>query len=224
MKYKGIYQFSVVNTIGYSSNEEEQVMKLVIIGASGTLGRALIDHLAGKHEVVKVGKTQGDYLVDITQADSVKNLFKKVGKVDGIISVTGNLHFAPLPQMTAEGFSLGLNDKLLGQVNLALVGQHYLNDGGSITLTSGIVSEQPIIGGTNASTVNAAIEGFVLSAAIELKNGQRINAVNPSVVTESLDIYEPFFPGYESVPANRVAMAFQRSIEGGLNGKIFKVW
>ena len=199
-------------------------MKLVIIGASGTLGRALIDHLAGKHEVVKVGKTQGDYLVDITQADSVKNLFKKVGKVDGIISVTGNLHFAPLPQMTAEGFSLGLNDKLLGQVNLALVGQHYLNDGGSITLTSGIVSEQPIVGGTNASTVNAAIEGFVLSAAIELQNGQRINAVNPSVVTESLDIYEPFFPGYESVPANRVAMAFQRSIEGGLNGKIFKVW
>ena len=199
-------------------------MKLMIVGASGTLGRAVVKHLAHSHELIKVAKTQGDYQVDITSEESIKALFEKVGRVDGIISVTGNLHFAPLPQMTAEDFSLGLNDKLLGQVNLALVGQHYLNDGGSITLTSGIVSEQPIIGGTNASTVNAAIEGFVLSAAIELKNGQRINAVNPSVVTESLDIYEPFFPGYESVPANRVAMAFQRSIEGGLNGKIFKVW
>ncbi len=199
-------------------------MKLMIVGASGTLGRVLIDHLKDKHELIKVGKTQGDYQVDITLSGSVKNLFEKVGKVDGIICVAGNLHFAPLPLMTAEDFSLGLNDKLLGQVNLALVGQHYLNDGGSITLTSGIVSDQPIIGGTNASTVNAAIEGFVLSAAIELKNGQRINAVNPSVVTESLDVYGPFFPGYEPVSAKRVAMAFQRSIEGGLNGNVFKVW
>ncbi len=199
-------------------------MKLLIIGASGTLGRALVDHLAGHHELIKVGKTQGDHRVDITQSDSVKNLFEKIGKVDGILSVTGNLHFAPLAHMTAEDFSLGLNDKLLGQVNLALIGQHYLNDGGSITLTSGIVSDQPIIGGTNASTVNAAIEGFIRSAAIELKNSQRINAVNPSVVTESLDVYGPFFKGYESVSAKRVAMAFQRSIEGGLNGQVFKVW
>ena len=199
-------------------------MKLLIIGASGTLGRALVDHLAGHHELIKVGKTQGDYRVDITQSDSVKNLFEKVGRVDGILSVTGNLHFTPLAQMSAEDFSIGLNDKLLGQVNLALIGQHYLNEGGSITLTSGIVSEQPIIGGTNASTVNAAIEGFIRSAAIELKNCQRINAVNPSVVTESLDVYAPFFPGYEPVSAKRVAMAFQRSIEGGLNGQVFKVW
>ncbi|MFX7840658.1 trypsin-like peptidase domain-containing protein, partial [Acinetobacter baumannii] len=40
----------------------------------------------------------------------------------------------------AADFNIGLQDKLLGQVRLALVGQHYLNDGGSITLTTGIVS------------------------------------------------------------------------------------
>lgn len=199
-------------------------MKLMIVGASGTLGRAIVEHLAHSHELIKVAKTQGDYQVDITSEESIKALFEKVGRVDGIISVTGNLHFAAISEMTGQGFNIGLNDKLLGQVNLALIGQNYLNEGGSITLTSGIVSQQPIKGGTNASTVNAALEGFVKSAAIELKNGQRINAISPSVVTESLDVYGPFFPGYESVPAQRVAMAFQRSIEGGLTGQTFNVW
>lgn len=196
----------------------------MIVGASGTLGRAIVEHLAHSHELIKVAKTQGDYQVDITSEESIKALFEKVGRVDGIISVTGNLHFSPISEMTGQGFNIGLNDKLLGQVNLALIGQNYLNEGGSITLTSGIVSQQPIKGGTNASTVNAALEGFVKSAAIELKNGQRINAISPSVVTESLDVYGPFFPGYESVPAQRVAMAFQRSIEGGLTGQTFNVW
>ena len=199
-------------------------MKIVVVGASGTLGKALVEHLGQENELVQVAKSQGEYRLDITDGNSIKALFERVGKVDAIVSVTGNLHFGALEEMTAQNFSLGLNDKLLGQVNLALIGQHYLNKGGSITLTSGIVSEEPIIGGCNATTVNAAIEGFVRAAAIELKNGMRINAVSPSVVTESLDVYGPFFPGYESVSAKRVAMAFQRSLEGPLSGQTFKVW
>ena len=199
-------------------------MKIVVVGASGTLGKALVEHLGQENELVQVAKSQGEYRLDITDGNSIKALFERVGKVDAIVSVTGNLHFGALEEMTAQNFSLGLNDKLLGQVNLALIGQHYLNKGGSITLTSGIVSEEPIIGGCNATTVNAAIEGFVRAAAIELKNGMRINAVSPSVVTESLDVYGAFFPGYESVSAKRVAMAFQRSLQGQLSGQTFKVW
>jgi len=199
-------------------------MKIVVVGASGTLGKALVEHLGQENELVQVAKSQGEYRLDITDGNSIKALFERIGKVDAIVSVTGNLHFGALEEMTAQNFSLGLNDKLLGQVNLALIGQHYLNKGGSITLTSGIVSEEPIIGGCNATTVNAAIEGFVRAAAIELNNGMRINAVSPSVVTESLDVYGPFFPGYESVSAKRVAMAFQRSLEGPLSGQTFKVW
>ena len=199
-------------------------MKIVIVGASGTLGKALVEHLGQDFETIQVAKSQGEYQLDITDGKSIKTLFEKTGKVDAIISVTGNLHFGALEEMTGQDFSLGLNDKLLGQVNLALIGQHYLNDGGSITLTSGIVSEQPIMGGCNATTVNAAVEGFVRAAAIELKDGKRINVVSPSVVTESLDVYGPFFPRYESVSAKRVAMAFQRSLQGPLSGQTFKVW
>ena len=199
-------------------------MKVLVIGATGTIGNAIVNNMEERHNVVKVGNTKGDFQVDIRSSQSIQALFDVVGKVDAIISACGNLHFGPLVDMTSENFNIGLQDKLLGQVNLALIGQHYLNDGGSITLSSGIVSAQPIIGGANATCVNAAIEGFILGASIELKNNQRINAVCPSVVTESLETYGPFFPGYESVSVASVAKAYQRSVEGPLNGTLFKVW
>ncbi len=114
-------------------------MKIVVIGASGTLGRAVVAELqqGGAHEIIRVGRTRGDHQVDITDADSVAALFDKLGCVDAIVSTAGNLFFGPLTQMRAVDFNLGLQDKLLGQVRLALAGQHHLNDGGSITLTTG---------------------------------------------------------------------------------------
>lgn len=199
-------------------------MKIMVIGATGTLGKAICENMQQRHELIKVGKNSGDFQADITSESSIKQLFEYSGKVDAIISVTGNLYFGPLADMTTNDFNMGLQDKLLGQVRLALIGQHYLNENGSITLSSGIVSEEPILGGVNATTVNAAIEGFVIAAAVELKQNQRINAICPSVVTESVDVYGPFFPGYETVPAARVALAFQRSVEGIHTGKTLNVW
>jgi NAD(P)-dependent dehydrogenase (short-subunit alcohol dehydrogenase family) len=116
-----------------------------------------------------------------------------------------------------------LQDKLLGQVQLALLGQRWLRDGGSVTLISGIVAHEPVRGGANASAVNTAIEGFVAAAAIEMPRGQRINAISPTVLTESLQGYGPLFPGFESVPAARAALAYQRSIEGAQTGRVYRV-
>lgn len=140
-------------------------MKIVIIGASGTVGRAVTDELSRRHEVIRVGRTQGDEQVDITSQASVQALFEKIGPVDAIVSASGGLYFGPLATMKDSDFNQGLQDKLLGQVRLALTGQHYLNEGGSITLISGIVAHEPIAQGVNATTVNAALEGFVRAAA-----------------------------------------------------------
>ncbi len=197
--------------------------KILLIGASGTIGQAVLANLAARHEVITVGRSSGTHRADFSQPGSVAALFKAVGKVDAIVSTAGNLHFGALAEMTPEQFNLGLQDKLLGQVQLALLGQHYLNDGGSITLTSGIVGIEPIRNGANATAVNAAIDGFVAAAAIELPRGVRINAVSPTLLTESVGSYGPFFPGFETVPAVRAALAYQRSVEGGQTGRVYRV-
>jgi len=168
--------------------------------------------LEGTHEVVRVGKRGGDLQVDITRSDSIRAFFDKLGKVDAIVSAAGNVHFGAVPEMTAEQFRIGLLDKLLGQVGLALIGQHHLRDGGSITLTSGIVGNEPVR------------MAFALAAAPELQRGLRINVVCPSVLTESLPVYGPFFPGFESVPAQRVAQAYVRSVDGMQTGRVYRVW
>ncbi|KQO19691.1 short chain dehydrogenase [Acidovorax sp. Leaf78] len=197
--------------------------KILLIGASGTIGQAVLANLGARHEVITVGRSSGTHRADFAQPGAVAQLFEAVGTVDAVVSTAGNLHFGPLADMTPEQFNLGLQDKLLGQVQLALIGQKYLTDGGSITLTAGILSIEPIRNGASATAVNAAIEGFVAAAAIELPRGLRINAVSPTILTESVGVYGPFFPGFDTVPAERAARGYQRSVEGAQTGRVYRV-
>ena len=197
--------------------------KIVVIGATGTLGQAVSAELKARHEIIEVGATRGQYHVDSTDPASDEKLFREIGKVDGVVTTTGKVHFGPLPEMTVEQFWVGLRDKLMGQINVVLVGQQYVNDGGSFTLTSGILTDEPIREGANATTVNLALEGFMRGAAIELPRGIRINVVSPTVLTESLGAYAPYFRGFEPVTAQRAAQAYLRSVEGAQTGRVYRV-
>ena len=197
--------------------------KIVVIGATGTLGQAVSAELKARHEIIEVGATRGQYHVDSTDPASIEKLFREIGKVDGVVTTTGKVHFGPLPEMTVEQFWVGLRDKLMGQINVVLVGQQYVNDGGSFTLTSGILTDEPIREGANATTVNLALEGFMRGAAIELPRGIRINVVSPTVLTESLGAYAPYFRGFEPVTAQRAAQAYLRSVEGAQTGRVYRV-
>ena len=198
-------------------------MKILLIGASGTLGKAVAAELGARHTIIPAGRSSGEK-VDVTDFASVQALFARVGKVDAIASTSGKVHFGPLADMTPELYDVGLKDKLMGQVNLVMAGQAALNDGGSFTLTTGILAQDPIRFGASASMVNGAIESFVMSAAIELQRGLRINAVSPNVLTESMDSYGPYFRGYKPVTAADAALGFAKSIEGAQTGQIFRIW
>lgn len=198
-------------------------MKILVVGASGVLGRAIVRELENDHELVPASRSDQTHPVDILDEASVQALFEKVGQVDAIVAATGKVHFGPVAKMTARQFDIGLQGKLLGQVRLALIGQHYLRPGGSITLTTGILTDAVIRDGVNATAVNAALEGFVRAAAFDLRDA-RINAVSPNLLVESKDAYGNSFPGFEPVPASRVALAFRRSIEGIETGRVYQVW
>lgn len=199
-------------------------MRILIVGATGTIGRAVTAALAGRHEVLRAGRRSGELTVDATDPVSVQAMYEKAGPLDAVIMTAGGAHVGPLGEMTAEQFRVGLNDKLMGQVNMVLAGQRYLRDGGSFTLTSGVISEHPIKHGVALMATNRAIEGFAQAAACELPRGQRINVVSPGVLTESMEIYGPYFPGTEPVPAARVALRYELSVEGVETGKIYKIW
>lgn len=198
-------------------------MRVIVVGGTGTLGSAIIKELSSRHEVLAVGKTNGALQCDIESERSIRELFEKVGTCDALISAAGKVHFDALESMAPSKYALGLQHKLMGQVNLVLIGLKFLRDGGSFTLTSGVLNRDPIRTGSSAAMVNGAIEGFVKTAAIELPRGIRINAVSPTVLEESMPIYAPHFRGFDPIPATRAALAYSKSVEGSQTGQIYLV-
>lgn len=192
-------------------------MRVIVIGASGTIGKAVVEALEGRHEVIQVGHSSGDYRVDMASQASIAELFEKVGKFDALLSVAGQAAFNPLEKLSDDDFNLGLQNKLMGQVNLVRQGLKVINDSGSFTLTSGVLSQEPMPGGAAISLVNSGLEGFVRGAAIEMPRGLRINIVSPPWVKETMEAM-----GMDSGPglaAAVVARAYLESLEGTANGQ-----
>lgn len=198
-------------------------MKILLVGALGTVGAAVAAELGGRHELVTAGRKGGDLRLDLADRHSIEAALAKLGTVDAIVSAAGQVGWAPLLSLTAEQWAFSLANKLMGQVNLALVGQRHLRDGGSITLTSGVLNHDPVACGAAASLANGGIEGFVRAASVELPRGLRINAVSPGVLVESMEGLAPFFRGFQPVPGARVALGYARSVEGGETGKVYGV-
>lgn len=193
-------------------------MKILAIGANGVIGKAVVSLLQQEHTVIAVGHSQGNYTVDIENKQSIKALYESVGNVDAIISMAGNGEMGSLEDMPDSGYQTVLNNKVMGQVNLVRIGLEYLNDGGSITLTSGQASIRPLPGTAAIAMGVAAIDAFVSAAALELKHGKRINAVSPSMVKETMEQW-----GIDSatgIPASDVATYYQTSIYSQINGKV----
>jgi NAD(P)-dependent dehydrogenase (short-subunit alcohol dehydrogenase family) len=198
-------------------------MRVLLIGATGRLGAAVHDALRDGHEVITASRSGGDVTVDITDPSTIAAMYEHVGRVDAVACAAGKVPYRPLQEMTPDDLRKGVADKLLGQVELVRQGLRHVADDGSYTLITGVLARQPIRTGTIPSLVNGALESFVKAAAIELPARQRINAVSPTVFTESLDVYGSFFPGFLPVPVRDVAATFVRSIEGPQTGQIYEL-
>lgn len=198
-------------------------MRVLIIGANGTLGQAAVAALKGRHEIVTAGRTSGDVKVDLLDRTSITRMYKESGKLDAVVTCAGHTHFGPLATMTEDQFMGGLKDKLMGQVNVVLIGQSLINDGGSFTLTGGVLDREPIRKGANTSAVNGALNAFAMSAAVELPRGIRINVVSPTLLEASAQKYEGFFPGHVPVSSERVGYAYVKSVEGAITGQVIKL-
>jgi NAD(P)-dependent dehydrogenase (short-subunit alcohol dehydrogenase family) len=191
-------------------------MKVIVIGATGTIGRVVADALATEHEVVRASR-QGDVKVDIEDPRSIEALFRRVKDVDAVVSCAGNARFVPLLQLSDDDIAYSLKSKLLGQVELIRQALQHVREGGSVTVTSGVLAQRPMPGGAAISMVNAGLEGFVRGAAAEAPRGVRVNAVSPPWVSETL-VALKMDPAH-GLPAATVARAYVAAVTGRANGE-----
>ena len=199
-------------------------MKILIIGGNGTIGKKVVSHFKEKHEVLVAGRSKGDALVDIADSESIQVLFQQVGKVDAVVCIAGEAKWDDFHQLSEEDFYIGLKSKLMGQVNLVRIGQNYLSDHGSVTLTTGILADDPVVKTTSASMVNGGIHSFVKAVALEMKNGIRVNVVSSGMVEDAYEKYRDYFPGHNPIPMDKVVNGYVRSVQGRGNGEIIRIY
>ncbi|GIO25579.1 short chain dehydrogenase [Ornithinibacillus bavariensis] len=198
-------------------------MRILVVGAAGTIGSEICNALE-HHDLIRAGRNGLDVSVDNTSEQSIKEMYEKIGKVDAVINAAGGANFASITELTPALNERGILSKLKGQINLVLLGHNYVNDGGSFTLTTGVMMDDPIRMGASAAMANGGVKAFVKAAAIEMPRGIRINSVSPNIVQESWDRLGSYFVGFTPVPASRVALAYKKSVEGAQTGQNYEVY
>ena len=195
-------------------------MRILVIGGTGTIGKEIVAALAPEHEVLAAAHRNGELTVDITDNASIRALYERVGKVDAVVSAAGSARFVPLAELADDDFAFSLGHKLMGQVNLVRLGFDHVADGGSFTLTSGLLARAPMPGSAAISLVNSGVEGFVRAAALEAPRGIRVNAVSPPWVNETLEALG--MSGVPGLPAATVARSYVRSVTGTESGAVIE--
>lgn len=196
---------------------------VIVIGALGKMGKAAMMGLT-KHKVVTAGRSgEVDHIVDITDENSIKALYEKVGHFDAVVNTVGFCEYASFADMTEAQWMTTVMSKMMGQINLVRIGQNYIADNGSFTLISGILNVKPIPFAIADATTSGAIDTFVKCVALEMPRNTRINVVNPTVLAEAWEVYGEMMPGFEPVPSALVGKAFERAVDGFINGEVLFV-
>jgi len=199
-------------------------MRILIIGGNGTIGQPVTEHFSKDNEVIIAGRNSGDIKIDIADIISIQQGLKQVGQLDAIICIAGEAKWANFNELSEDDYYIGLRSKLMGQVNLVRVGQRYLSPNGSITLSTGILADDPVAKTTSAAMVNGGIHSFVQAVALEIEHGIRVNVVSLGMVEDAYEKYKDYFPGHNPVPMKKAVNAYVRSVKGKDNGKIIRFY
>lgn len=197
-------------------------MKVVVIGGNGTIGNHVVAALKQEHEVVIVGRNSGDIQVDMANEADLIRLFKTTGTVDAVVVTAGEAKWDKFDNLSEDDFYIGINSKLMGQVNVVRIAKDYLSQGGSITLSTGILADDPVDMTTSAAMVNGAIHSFVKAVVLEL-DAVRVNVVCAGLVEDAYEKYKDYFPGHDPVSMAKVTNAYLKSVLGKINGQIIRV-
>lgn len=202
---------------------EINMKTVILIGALGKMGQAALMGL-GQHKVITAGRSGNvDHIVDITDENSIRTLFEKVGHFDAVVNTVGYCEYATFEEMTEAQWMTTVMSKMMGQINLVRIGQKYIADKGSFTLISGILNVKPIPFAIADATTSGAIDTFVKCVSHEMPRNTRINVVNPTVLKEAWSVYGEMMPGFEPVSSHLVGKAFERSVDGFINGEVLFV-
>lgn len=139
-------------------------------------------------------RKSGDVNVDISSKKTIEAMFKKIGNVDHIIVAAGSAVLKKIKEIN-DGIKFSVNNKMLGQVHLTLIGQNYIQNEGSITLIAEVIKDKQIKICTMYALANGAVADFAKAMAFDIQKNISINCVSRAVFNESLQEYANILKG-----------------------------
>ncbi|HTR03920.1 MAG TPA: SDR family NAD(P)-dependent oxidoreductase, partial [Thermoanaerobaculia bacterium] len=79
-------------------------LRILVVGASGTIGAAVARALERDHDVLRASRRKSPLTADLTDAESIRALFRRTGPVDAVVSCAGDARFKPFAELTDEDF------------------------------------------------------------------------------------------------------------------------
>ena len=175
--------------------------KVVVIGGSAGIGLSIAKAVSQKGAKViiggrsikklenaskQIGKNVFFDVIDTMNESSVKNFFEKAGTIDYLVTPGSSVKTSNIKDLSLEDAMFTMNNKFFGQYLCAKYAQ--INEGGSITLFSGILSRRPGQSDSILAPTNAAVESLGKALARELAP-IRVNTISPGL-TAGTDAYK----------------------------------
>ena len=166
--------------------------KVVVVGGSSGIGLATAELAKAQGAEVIIASRSADkvkaaaakvgatgIVCDVTNDDSVVNLFKSCGPVDHVVVSAAQLKSGPFKTVSMEDARSTLEGKLWGAWRVARAAE--IKAGGSLTLVSGFLSIRPRPNSAIVSAANGALESLARALALELAP-VRVNCVSPGII------------------------------------------
>lgn len=190
-------------------------MRILIIGASGTIGSAVAGELDDSgYVVLGASRRNARFSVDIGDGTSMRSLLERLRAVDALICTVGSGVYVPEADARMRGFDRALEPTVSGQMTLVRESLTHVRE--CIVLTAGMVAQDAEDAMVATPMSDGSLERFVRAAALEFAS-PRVNVVAPPLVHETARR----LGAANGVPAGRVAKMYRRVLESDAHGEVF---
>lgn len=169
---------------------------VVILGGSSGIGKELarqairrgaIVHVIGRSRerlkecVDELGRNVDTHQADIANEADVKRVFGEITRIDHLVTTAADLTFKPFLDLTDSDIAAMLGSKFWGPIYAVRHAARQMARDGSITFFSGVAAYKGSPGASIVAMLNAGLEGFMRTLAVEL-SPIRVNVVSPGIV------------------------------------------